>query len=344
MFGRSKRLAAIEERLASLDSGLRDLSRKVGAATDKPRGGELLKYLGVSPDRFLERYFDASPEAYYAALNGGTESLRGSPAVLGLKSGVCRQLHFSTDEFRYWMGAMGIPPHMHRKQWEYFYIAQALFDQGMLEPGRKGLGFAVGREMLPAVFAKLGCQITATDLEEEAAQASGWVETGQHSNQVEQLFYENLCPRDTFFNAVRYQNLNMNDIPDAMTGQYDFCWSSCAFEHLGSLEHGLTFVERAMATLRPGGIAVHTTEFNLSSNEDTVETPDLSIFRRCDMEVLASRLTAKGHEVLPFEWEAGQGFAETVIDLPPYKVSPHIKLQLEQYVCTSIGLIVRKGS
>jgi len=343
MFGKSKDLRAIEARLTDLDASLRQLSETVTAVAAKPRGGELLKYLGVARDRFLKRYFDnSSGGLYYAALHGGVESLRGGPAALGLQSGLCRQLHFGTDEFRYWIGALGQIPSMHRKQWEYFYIAQVLFEQGMLAPGKKGLAFAVGREALPALFARYGCAILATDLEEEAARASGWVHTGQHSNRIEHLFYEDVCPRETFFSSVRYQNLNMNEIPDDLSGKFDFCWSSCAFEHLGSLKHGLTFVERSIDTLVPGGVAVHTTEFNLSSNDETVETASVSIFRRRDMEELAARLTAAGHDVSPFDWSSGPGFAETVIDVPPYKGNPHLKLQIEQYDCTSVGIIVRK--
>jgi len=343
MFGRSKRLGAIEERLAELDTSIRRLSEAVEGAAIKPRGIALLRSLGITPERFLQRYFEGQPnEAYYAALNGGTESLRGRPAALGLQSGLCRQIHFSTDEFRYWIGAMGDVPTMHRKKWEYFFVAQVLFEHGMLSSGKKGLAFAVGREALPALFAKLGCEILATDLAEDAARESGWVHTGQHSNEVEHLFYEGICPRDRFFSAVRYQNLNMNEIPSDLSGQFDFCWSSCAFEHLGSLEHGLIFVERSMDTLVPGGLAVHTTEFNLSSNEDTVETAGLSIFRRRDMEELTARLTAAGHEVVPFDWSGGPGLAEAVVDLPPYQVTAHLKLQIAQYDCTSVGIIVRK--
>jgi hypothetical protein len=346
MFGRSRKLQAIEARLADLDASIRRLSDTVDAIAEeaiKPRGAALLKSLGVTPERFLERYFAGAPsEAYYAALNGGTESLRGRPEPLGLASGLCRQIHFSTDEFRYWTRALGGVPIMHRKQWEYFYVVQALFEQGMLVPGKKGLAFAVGREALPALFAKYGCEILATDLAEDVAMESGWVHTGQHSNQVEHLFYEDVCPGDKFFSAVKYQNLNMNDVPAELHEQFDFCWSSCAFEHLGSIEHGLTFVERSMDTLVPGGVAVHTTEFNLTSNDETLESPGLSIFRRRDMEELADRLTAAGHQVSPFDWTSGPGFAETVIDLPPYKASPHLKLQIERYTCTSVGIIVRK--
>jgi len=343
MFGRSRKLQAIEARLADLDSSVRRLSDTVTRASTKPRGGELLKYLGIRPDRFLERYFENTANGtYYSALFGGTESLRGRPENLGMTSGVCRQLHFATDQFRYWIGAMGAVPTVHRKQWEYFYVAQVLFEQGMLVSGKKGLGFAVGREALPALFAMHGCEILATDLEEEQAQASGWVHTGQHSNNVDHLFYENVCPREAFFSAVKYQNINMNDVPDDLSERFDFCWSSCAFEHLGSIEHGLSFVQRSMDTLVPGGVAVHTTEFNLSSNEDTMENECLSIFRRRDMEELAARLTADGHEVLPFDWSSGPGLAETLVDLPPYRVSAHLKLQVDRYDCTSVGIIVRK--
>jgi len=343
MFGRSRKLAEIEARLADLDASIRQLSEAVEAAATKPRGIELLKSLGVTPERFLERYFQGEPKGvYYAALNGGTESLRGRPEKLGMVSGLCRQIHFSTDEFRYWTNVMGDTPTMHRKQWEYFYVVQALFEHDMLAPGKKGLGFAVGREALPALFAKHGCEILATDLDQEEASAVGWVQTGQHSNQVEHLYYENVCPHDAFFSVVRYQNLDMNNIPADLSGQFDFCWSSCAFEHLGSIERGLKFVERSIDTLVPGGVAVHTTEFNISSDDETLESKDLSIFRRRDMEELASRLTAAGHEVVPFDWSAGPGMAETVIDLPPYKLSAHLKLQIYQYACTSVGIIVRK--
>jgi len=168
------------------------------------------------------------------------------------------------------------------------------------------------------------------------------VHTGQHSNQVEHLLHPHICPREKFLAAVSYQNVDMNQVPPELDGQFDFCWSSCAFEHLGSIEHGLTFVERSMDTLVPGGLAVHTTEFNLSSNDETIESPGLSIFRRRDIEELAERLTAAGHEVSPFDWSAGPGFVETVVDVPPYKPGAHLKLQLGQYDCTSVGIIVRK--
>ena len=336
-------LENIQAQLDALSRQFSALSQQVEQAAARPRGVELLKKLGVTPERFLDRYFETLPDnALYEALYGGSESLRGRPGHLGLPSSLCRQLHFSTDEFRFWMNAMGRPPRMHRKEWEWFFIAQALFERGMLEDGKKGLAFAVGREPLPALFAALGCQILATDQAPDKAVASGWSESGMYSSAVESLNDEGICPRDKFFASVSYANLDMNDIHLDSDERFDFCWSSCAFEHLGSLEHGMSFVENSLDVLVSGGIAVHTTEFNLSSNDDTMETPGCSIFRRRDIDALVARLEAAGHHVEPFNWDTGPGFAETVVDLPPYKQSPHLRLKIMQYDCTSLGLIVRK--
>ena len=342
---------AVEERLAGLQASVDGLSAQLESVSKslatankhQPRGGALLKYLGVSPDRFLERYYEDSPENdFYEALYGGSESLRGRPEELGLKSGLCRQIHFSTDEYRYWMNAMGRRPRMHRKDWEWFYISQVLFERGMLREGKKGLVFAVGQEPLPSLFATYGCDILATDQAPEKAVESGWAHSNMYSSQVETLFDPQICSREQFDASVRYENADMNFIPADFANRFDFCWSSCAFEHLGSLEHGMTFVERSIVTLVPGGIAVHTTEYNLSSDADTIESPGLSIYRRQDVEALKARLEKAGHQVEAFDWATGPGFAETVIDLPPYKQSPHLKIRVAQYDCTSIGLIVRK--
>jgi hypothetical protein len=336
-------LRRLEERIAALSEQMRDLVQIVTTATEKPRGIELLKKLGVTPDRFLERYFEALPETdYYSALHGGLEPLGSKPGILSLGSTLCRQLHFSTDEFRFWMKAMARPPRMHRKEWEWFYVAQILHENGLLRPGNRGLGFAVGQEPLPALFASYGCEIVATDQAPEMAHESGWASTPMYSSQVDSLYNEQICDRATFYNLVSYKNADMNDIPAEFSGGFDFCWSSCALEHLGSLDHGLKFIEKSMESLSPGGIAVHTTEFNMSSNDDTLETPGCSIYRKRDIEELKQRLSDAGYVLEAVDWTDGRGFAETVVDLPPYRQSPHLRLRIGQFDCTSLGLVVRK--
>lgn len=254
----------------------------------------------------------------------------------------CRQADFGRPSFRYLMDQLGHPPVLHRKVWEFYFIAQALYERGCLAPGMRGIGFAVGREPLTALFAKHGCSILATDLAYEEALVKGWVGSEEHAAGLTDINSGDICPADVFAESVSYRVLDMNHIPEDLTG-FDFCWSACAFEHLGSLAKGIAFVKRSMDTLRPGGIAVHTTEFNLSSNDETMESEVTSLFRRKDIEELATDLREAGHEVTPLDWSPADGVADRFVDLPPYGGEPHLRLRIEGYDSTSFGLIIRRG-
>jgi len=279
--------------------------------------------------------------ALYVGMFGGAEPLAAYPARIPFSSALCRQLHFSLDQYRYWARAIREPPLFHRKQWEFVYIAQALFERRMLARGRRGLAFGVGKEPLPSLFASLGCEIVATDQNLESAQRAGWVQTNEHSSDLSALNERGICPPDLFAQAVRFEELDMNAIPSKFDAGFDFCWSACSLEHLGSLRHGMDFVINSMRVLKPGGVAIHTTEFNLSSNDDTIEARDLAIYRRRDIESLIGELTRQGYVVEPLDLSPDQGFAERVVDLPPFsRGEPHIRLQIGNYDCTSIGLII----
>jgi hypothetical protein len=279
---------------------------------------------------------------FYAAVMGGSKPLKAQPGHIGLSSSLCQQVHFTLDEYRHWMWAIGEPPRFHRKLWEWFFIIQTLFERGLLGTQRRGLAFAVGREPLPALFAAHGCAILATDQAIEQATEQGWADTREHASELAALANDAICPQELFYDRVGYRTVDMNAIPGDITG-YDFCWSSCAFEHLGSLERGLDFVENAMRTLKTGGVAVHTTEFNLTSNETTFESERLCIYRRSDIERLVDRLTRAGHRVASLDFNRGPGFIENLVDLPPYQAAGHLALRLGPYDCTSIGLIIEKG-
>ena len=277
---------------------------------------------------------------------------RGSRAEgVGLVSQVCRLATLDSPAFRGWLERLGDGWHLHRKNWEHAYICQALHERGMLEPGRRGLGFAVGVEKLPAFFASLGCTITATDLAPDDDRSRAWADTGQWTTSLDALNTHGLCPADTFREQVEFRPVDMNCIPDDLRN-YDFTWSTCSFEHCGSLELGLTFLERQLACLRPGGWAVHTTEFNLTSNDDTVSVGPNVIYRLRDIEDFIGRLTAQGHHVEPLDIDAGGSAADRFVDLPPYPGSAgrarggikHLRLALDGYASTSIGLIIRKSA
>lgn len=259
-------------------------------------------------------------------------------------SQLCTSTQLRSGLYRRWCREMHSPARFSRKQWEFVYILQVLQLSDMLSPGRSGLGFGCGREPLAGLLAKYGCKILATDLEQERAQEQGWVNTMQHISSLDELHFSaaEFIPRQDFFDRVAYRTVDMNSIPDDLHGEFDFVWSACALEHLGSLRHGMDFIKNSVRCLNSGGVAVHTTEFNLSSNDATCEEPGCSIYRARDIEQLIGELEAENYQVSMLNLNTGSGNVDRYIDIPPYGFSPHIKLELSGYVVTSIGLIVRK--
>ena len=281
----------------------------------------------------------------YQALIGAEKPLSNSALPIPLTSSLCQQVHFCLDQYRFWVRQLKDKPRFLRKQWEFFFIAQALFERGMIQRGRKGVGFGVGQEPLPALFASFGVEILATDQSYEDAERAGWVKSSQHSRNLSGLNERGICTDAMFHQLVQFAEVDMNGLPAHMVGQFDFCWSSCTLEHLGSLKHGTEFIKRSLDLLKPGGIAVHTTEFNLSSDEHTIESEGLSVYRHRDIEELVADIEAAGHTVEPIDWTRGGGLAESVVDLPPWgRGEPHIRLLLGEFECTSIGLIIRRNA
>jgi hypothetical protein len=141
--------------------------------------------------------------------------------------------------------------HLHRKLWEYCYIAQALHERDMLRSGRRGLGFAVGQEPLSSLLASLGCEIVATDLAVEEAVEGDWVATDQHATSLEVLNQRGICPDELFRDRVSLRYVDMRNIPGDLR-DFDFVWSACALEHLGSLNLGEQFVYESLRCVKPG--------------------------------------------------------------------------------------------
>ena len=259
-----------------------------------------------------------------------------------MASANCIADDFFHAEFKSFCELYKHPHQLHRKLWEWAFVYHHLKRENALFEGARGLGFGVGRERLPALFASLGCFVVATDAPSGVAEEVGWRETGQHASKLEDLFAPEHLDRATFEQRVTVDECDMNAIADHFSGN-DFCWSACCFEHLGSIENGLDFVVNSVEqTLKPGGVAVHTTELNLSSNTQTVDSGPTVLFRRQDFEALVKRLTDRGHTVRPFNLRPGLSYIDGLVDVPPFTSEPHLKLEIGGYVTTSAGLVVRR--
>jgi len=269
-----------------------------------------------------------------------------------LRSQLCSAESLRSPELRAWadrlrpMWASGDEDSrdvmLHRKMWEWLFIAEALRERGLLAPGRTGLGFGVGQEPLVALFADAGCDLVATDQPHGAAVASGWTDSEvEWAGGLEHLNTHGLCPDELFVRRVRFRPVDMNAIPDDLRG-FDFTWSSCALEHLGTLGAGADFVVAQMECLRPGGVAVHTTEYLVGSNDETVEAGGTVFYRRRDIEALVERLRRAGHTI-DVDFTLGSTPEDLHVDVAPY-TDVHLRTRLGDYETTSLALVISKGT
>src|SRR5579859_5339742 len=129
-------------------------------------------------------------------------------------STVCRQDSFEKAHFGYWSHRLGLPPHYHRKAWEYVFICQALLERGVVRPGAKALGFGVGREPLSAFFASEDCDVVATDVAADASIRSGWSDQEQHAAGLATIRFDHLCPAAKFDRHVSFRVCDMNAVPE----------------------------------------------------------------------------------------------------------------------------------
>jgi FkbM family methyltransferase len=299
--------------------------RMTGGGRRFVRAGELV---ALRPDLPAAARFDPTSASFL-----GSE--QPTPSLREPTSQLCTESQMREAAYSAWCEVLAEPPVLHRKQWEFVYVLRVLDLEGLLVHGSKGLGFGCTRQPLPAVLASRGCEIVATDFNGEIVSGDG------HRCTLDELNQRCLCDPELFGQRVSFRAEDMKSISRDLQG-FDFLWSTGAFERLGSIRRGLEFVINAMRCLKPGGLAVHTTEFNLSSNRATIDTDELVVFRRCDIEALASELVREGHSVATLNFNPGSGPVDRYVDLPPYHPEPHLRLRLDQYVLTSLGLIVRR--
>lgn len=235
---------------------------------------------------------------------------------------------------------MKVKPVWHRKFWEFAYIARCLEAGGYLKEGKKGLGFGVGTERLPSYFASQGCHIVGTDLPVDQLGSIQWDKSDQHASSRDAMFNKTLIDRATFDERCSFEPVDMRAISPSLRG-FDFCWSACALEHLGSISEGLRFIRSSLDTLAPGGMAVHTTEFNLGSADETLEDGPCVVFREKDIVKFAEGLRDEGFKI-DLNLNPGSHALDRFVDA--YRTGdPHLRIYVRHKVlATSVGLQIRK--
>jgi SAM-dependent methyltransferase len=260
-----------------------------------------------------------------------------------MKNCLCKRVDFDSEWLLRWKPELKTDFGIHRKLWELAAIAQTVSEKGLLKEGSTGLGFGVGKEQLPALFAKYGCKITATDLDVNDLRCVDWKNTNQLLENKADLNVSNVCDPETFDKNVVCKVADMANIsPDLK--DFDFVWSCGSFEHIGGMKTSLSFFREHMKCLKPGGWAIHTTEYNFSSDITTVDLPNMVFFRKRDLEQLVSDVRSDGHFMEDIDFTRGSTPDDLLLDNPPYNRGPvHISLNILGCHITSVLLIAQRG-
>jgi 2-polyprenyl-3-methyl-5-hydroxy-6-metoxy-1,4-benzoquinol methylase len=232
------------------------------------------------------------------------------------------------------------PAIVDRKQWEVICLLQALKERDMIQPGKRGLVFGVGQEITVSFLAGNGCEILATDMFPDNEKAKLWNESNQWCDTLDKLKYNNLISDDNFDRLVKFRHVDMNNLPDDL-GEFDFCWSLCALEHLGSSQNGMDFVTNSIKYLKPGGVAFHTTEFDIDPDYPKYETVDNVFYKETDIEDLVRLIEDQGYIVEPRDYSLGNHLK----DYPVRDFGYNGRLKLfsgNSNLVTSIRLIIRR--
>jgi hypothetical protein len=229
-----------------------------------------------------------------------------------------------------------------RKQWEYMSLVQALKERDLLKAERKGLAFGVGKEWTVSYFASKGCQVTATDMFPDNIKVGNWNTSDQWCEEVEDLYFKNFVGEDDFKELVDFKNVDMNYIPTDLRG-YDFCWSLCALEHLGSSENGINFILNSVECLNPGGWAFHTTEFDIDPDSPKYETQDNVFYKEDDIKDLQERVNSRGWYMEPIDLSLGSHANDYPVMYN--EEDRHLKIYSgDNNLVTSVRLIIQKGN
>jgi len=277
-------------------------------------------------------------------------------APIDLRSKASTQIDLESDWVAYWCGELAIPVVFHRKLWELAYVLQTLRQSGALTENARGVGFGCGEEPIASYLASKGVQIVVTDLNPDDEVAKEWRDTAQHTTNRDRAFKPHLVDRETFDAKVSHRFVDMNDIPSDLA-DFDFCWSICSLEHLGTIEKGMNFVRNSLHSLKPGGVAVHTTEFNFLYEDQTIDNWPTVLPLRKHFLALAEALRNDGHTVAPLDFDIGRKPLDRFIDIPPYPHDPkgtierfgaeqdsnHLKMSIDGFPSTCFGIIVTKA-
>jgi SAM-dependent methyltransferase len=182
-------------------------------------------------------------------------------------------------------------PRFHRKQWEGAMIFLSLREQGKLDCNKLGLSMGGGKELIAYALAPHTKQLVITDLYE---MNTDW-DCAKTDDPDDYIKKNKPFPvDDAKLNALR---MDMRELkfPDTT---FDFCYSTCAVEHIGGREDFLQHFNEVARVLKDDGVYVFTTE--VLYGDETIRDEHNYVFSLS----LLSEILAESNLALAGEFDA----------------------------------------
>ncbi len=239
-------------------------------------------------------------------------------------------------------------PRFHRKQWESAMIFLALRQAGKLRPDSMGLSMGGGKELILYAIAPHLRQLVVTDLY-DAQTAWDCAKTNDPD-----AFIKQNKPFPVDDEKLKALRMDMRDLlfPDR---SFDFCYSTCAVEHIGTREDFLKHFNEVARVLKDDGVYVFTTE--VSYGNQTIKDEHNYVFSLWELhEIFAesnlvpqeefdARITQhKINYPTPSSLKSLSHFTPALFTEQFLQESPHIQLMRGKHPFTCGIFIMKKRS
>lgn len=239
------------------------------------------------------------------------------------------------------------PAKLHRKQWEFAMIFLTLKKFGLLNNQKLGLSLGGGNERILYSIASHIKKLIVTDLYDEN---TSW-DCARTTDPDEFIKSSKPFPFDDAKLQAMRMDMRSLDFED---DTFDFCYSSCAIEHIGDYNDFVQHFNEVDRVLKEGGMYVLTTE--LQFGDKTITDPNNYIFTK---EYISSIISESNLDfvydvnVELTRHESNYPFPSNIrnktyignkfINEKLFNHFPHVVLLRGNVPFTSVLLILRKG-
>ena len=226
----------------------------------------------------------------------------------------------------------------HRKAWEVGMVIHALHRLGAITPTAEILGIGVAKEETISLLSPHIKRLFATDI---YCNPDSWGDWHGTDLMIDASRFMSTPPYNR--RRVVWQHVDGRSLPYE-DNSFDAIFSCSSFEHFGSEADIRQAIGEACRVLKPGGVAVISTEFKISGPRDwfaNVQLFDAARIQRVWLDGINWKLTSPLD--LTLDDTSYIDFERSIHD-EAYKTiaHPHIKLDNGEFKWTSINLTLKK--